>query len=66
MDIDRESCIKLAETFINGLKKNGVEFDVCHYNAILRVRNVIQISSLRNTGVRYISVIFRLLEVFLF
>eukprot|EP00090_Calanus_glacialis_P034548 TRINITY_DN5817_c0_g1_i1.p1 TRINITY_DN5817_c0_g1~~TRINITY_DN5817_c0_g1_i1.p1 ORF type:complete len:1542 (-),score=471.24 TRINITY_DN5817_c0_g1_i1:80-4384(-) len=37
VDIDRESRIKLAETYANVLKKNGVEFDVSHYNALLRV-----------------------------
>ena len=51
VDIDRESRIKLAETYANVLKKNGVEFDVSHYNALLRVRHIIELLSLRIIGI---------------
>merc|ERR1719369_72080 len=37
VDIDRGNRTKLVERYANILKKNGVEFDINHYNAILRV-----------------------------
>ena len=37
VDIDRGNRTKLVERYAGILRKNGVEFDISHYNAILRV-----------------------------